>query len=76
MYAEKEKGSAVTWMVTVIRLGQVVGQLLGGYLGPSLGWRFPFHRFSPCRASSPFHSHYFFVTGPGAAQRRSRSRLC
>lgn len=42
MYDKKHRTSAVTWMVTVIGIGQIIGQLLGGYLGPTYGWRLPF----------------------------------
>lgn len=63
MYGEKERASAVTWMVTVIGLGQIIGQLLGGYLGPALGWRFPFIVSAlPGLVVLPFFS--FFVTEP------------
>ncbi|HTP59758.1 MAG TPA: MFS transporter, partial [Spirochaetia bacterium] len=34
MYNDKERASAVTWMVTVIGVGQIIGQMLGGYIGP------------------------------------------
>ncbi|MGA2614887.1 MAG: MFS transporter [Spirochaetia bacterium] len=63
MYGEKERASAVTWMVTVIGLGQIIGQLLGGYLGPALGWRFPFIVSAlPGLIVLPFF--YFFVSEP------------
>jgi predicted MFS family arabinose efflux permease len=63
LYGEKERASAVTWMVTVIGLGQIVGQLLGGYLGPSLGWRFPFIVSAlPGLVVLPFF--FFFVSEP------------
>ena len=63
MYGEKERASAVTWMVTVIGLGQIIGQLLGGYLGPALGWRFPFLVCAlPGLIVLPFFS--FFVSEP------------
>jgi predicted MFS family arabinose efflux permease len=42
LYDEKRRTMAVTWMTTVIGLGQILGQLFGGYLGPVYGWRFPF----------------------------------
>jgi predicted MFS family arabinose efflux permease len=42
MYNEKERASAVAWMTTVIGLGQILGQLVGGYIGPVTGWRVPF----------------------------------
>lgn len=42
MYDEKKRAGAVTWMVTVMGIGQIVGQVLGGYLGPTFGWRMPF----------------------------------
>ena len=29
-------------MTASISVGQIVGLLLGGYMGPSFGWRFPF----------------------------------
>jgi predicted MFS family arabinose efflux permease len=63
MYGEKERASAVTWMVTVIGLGQIIGQMLGGYLGPALGWRFPFIVSAvPGLVALPFF--YFFVSEP------------
>lgn len=63
MYGEKERASAVTWMVTVIGMGQIIGQLLGGYLGPALGWRFPFIVSAlPGLIVLPFF--YFFVSEP------------
>ena len=63
MYGEKERASAVTWMVTVIGLGQIIGQLLGGYLGPAFGWRFPFLVTAlPGLIVLPFF--YFFVSEP------------
>lgn len=42
MYDEKKRAGAVTWLVTVMGVGQIVGQVLGGYLGPTYGWRMPF----------------------------------
>lgn len=42
MFGEKQRAIAVTWMVSVIGFGQIVGQVLGGYLGPVFGWRLPF----------------------------------
>ncbi len=42
LYDEKKRAIAVTWMTTVIGVGQILGQLVGGYLGPVYGWRFPF----------------------------------
>ncbi|HEX7713181.1 MAG TPA: MFS transporter, partial [Bacillota bacterium] len=42
MYSEKERAVAVTWMTTVMGIGQIAGELLGGYLSPSFGWRLPF----------------------------------
>ncbi len=63
MYGEKERATAVTWMVTVIGLGQIIGQALGGYLGPGLGWRFPFIVSAvPGLVVLPFF--YFFVSEP------------
>ena len=63
MYGEKERASAVTWMVTVIGLGQIIGQMLGGYLGPSMGWRFPFIVSAlPGLIALPFF--FFFVSEP------------
>jgi len=42
MYGEKERAGAVAWMTTVMGIGQIAGQLVGGYIGPSTGWRMPF----------------------------------
>lgn len=42
LYDERERASAVAWMTTVIGIGQIVGQLVSGYLGPVIGWRLPF----------------------------------
>jgi Arabinose efflux permease len=42
LYDEKQRTMAVTWMTTVMGVGQILGQLFGGYLGPVYGWRFPF----------------------------------
>jgi len=63
MYNDKERAAAVTWMVTVIGVGQIVGQMLGGYIGPSAGWRFPFILSAlPGLVALPFF--YFFVSEP------------
>jgi predicted MFS family arabinose efflux permease len=32
----------VAWMTTVMGLGQILGQVVSGYVGPSAGWRLPF----------------------------------
>ncbi len=42
MYEEKKRAGAVTWLVTVMGVGQIAGQALGGFLGPTYGWRLPF----------------------------------
>lgn len=42
LYSEKERAVAVTWMTTVMGIGQIAGELLGGYLSPAFGWRLPF----------------------------------
>ena len=42
LYNEHERASAVAWMTTVMGIGQIAGQLVSGYLGPSVGWRLPF----------------------------------
>lgn len=63
MYDEKQRASAVTWMVTVIGIGQIAGQVLGGYLGPAFGWRFPFLLSAiPGLIALPFF--YLFVPEP------------
>lgn len=63
MYEEKKRNNAVTWMVSVIGIGQIAGQVLGGYLGPAFGWRFPFLLTAlPGLAALPFF--YFFVPEP------------
>lgn len=42
MFEEKKRAGAVTWLVTVMGVGQIAGQALGGFLGPTYGWRLPF----------------------------------
>jgi len=42
LYGEKERAAAVAWMTTVMGVGQILGQLVSGYIGPSTGWRLPF----------------------------------
>jgi predicted MFS family arabinose efflux permease len=42
LYEEKARASAVAWMTTVMGIGQILGQLVGGYAGPAVGWRLPF----------------------------------
>ncbi len=42
LYDERERASAVAWMTTVMGIGQILGQLVSGYLGPTIGWRMPF----------------------------------
>lgn len=42
MYDKKQRTAAITWMVTVIGIGQIIGQVVGGYIGPTYGWRLPF----------------------------------
>ncbi|HTX73469.1 MAG TPA: MFS transporter [Rectinemataceae bacterium] len=42
MYGEKRRASAVAWMTTVMGIGQILGQVVSGYLSPAIGWRPPF----------------------------------
>ena len=42
MFDEKKRASAVTWLVTVMGVGQILGMMISGYLGPTYGWRLPF----------------------------------
>lgn len=42
LYGERERAGAVAWMTTVMGLGQILGQVVSGYMGPSTGWRLPF----------------------------------
>ncbi len=42
MYDAKMRAVAVTWVTTMMGIGQIIGQLLNGYLAPIYGWRFPF----------------------------------
>jgi predicted MFS family arabinose efflux permease len=42
MYDEKRRASAVAWMTTVMGIGQILGQVVSGYLSPVIGWRPPF----------------------------------
>ncbi|MHB8064032.1 MAG: MFS transporter, partial [Ruminiclostridium sp.] len=42
MFDEKKRAGAVTWLVTVMGVGQIAGMAIGGYLGPAFGWRIPF----------------------------------
>jgi predicted MFS family arabinose efflux permease len=42
LYQEKERAAAVAWMTTVMGIGQILGQVVSGYLGPVVGWRLPF----------------------------------
>ncbi len=63
MYDDKKRGMAVTWMVSVIGIGQIAGQVLGGYLGPTFGWRLPFMLTAiPGLLALPFF--YIFVPEP------------
>lgn len=42
IYDEKERPFTTAILTTSFGLGNIVGTLVGGYLGPSLGWRLPF----------------------------------
>jgi len=42
MYGEKRRATAVAWMTTVMGIGQILGQVVSGYLSPMIGWRPPF----------------------------------
>lgn len=42
IYDEKERPFTTAVLTTSFGLGNIVGTLVGGYLGPSLGWRLPF----------------------------------
>jgi predicted MFS family arabinose efflux permease len=42
LYGEQERPQAVAWMTTSMGVGLILGQLVGGYAGPALGWRAPF----------------------------------
>jgi predicted MFS family arabinose efflux permease len=73
MYEDKKRNTAVTWMVSVIGIGQIAGQVLGGYLGPTFGWRLPFLLTAlPGLAALPFF--HFFVPEPkrGASEESLR----
>lgn len=76
MYEDKKRNTAVTWMVSVIGIGQIAGQVLGGYLGPAFGWRFPFLLTAlPGLATLPFF--YFFIPEPkrGASEESLRGLI-
>ena len=63
MYDKNERTAAVTWMASSIGIGQIAGQVLGGYLGPAFGWRLPFLLTAlPGLAALPFF--YIFVPEP------------
>lgn len=42
MYGEQRRAAAVAWMTTVMGIGQILGQVVSGYLSPMIGWRPPF----------------------------------
>jgi predicted MFS family arabinose efflux permease len=42
LYEEKKRASATAYMTAAISIGQIVGLLIGGYVGPTYGWRLPF----------------------------------
>ena len=42
MYGERRRAAAVAWMTTVMGIGQILGQVVSGYLSPVIGWRPPF----------------------------------
>lgn len=76
MYDEKHRASAVTWMVSVIGFGQIIGQVLGGYLGPEFGWRLPFLLTAlPGLIALPFF--WFFISEPrrGSAEEALQNML-
>lgn len=76
MYEDKKRNTAVTWMVSVIGIGQIAGQVLGGYLGPAFGWRLPFLLTAlPGLAALPFF--HFLVPEPkrGASEESLRDLI-
>jgi predicted MFS family arabinose efflux permease len=42
IYDEKERPVTTAILATAFGFGNIVGTVVGGYLGPSLGWRIPF----------------------------------
>lgn len=42
LYDEKKRATATALMTTAIGVGQIIGMLLGGYVGAAYGWRLPF----------------------------------
>ena len=42
MYDEEHRASVVAWVTTAMGIGQIIGMVLSGYLGPTFGWRLPF----------------------------------
>jgi multidrug resistance protein len=43
LFDERKRGRIFGWFYLNIGLGAAAGYMLGGYLGNSLGWRFPFY---------------------------------
>lgn len=42
LFPAKERGSFSTWLLIAMGLGVMLGQVLSGFLGPSMGWRSTF----------------------------------
>ncbi len=42
LYDEKKRAGATAWMTAAIGVGQIIGLILGGYVGAPFGWRLPF----------------------------------